>query len=65
MGLPLALHLRTHVRANPAIAGPANPWLVFPVPLSALGHSRRTPPPTRSIGKFQTAGKGGVPTRRL
>jgi len=64
-GLPLALHVRGHVRANPAIAGTANSWLVFPVPASSLGLSRRTPPPTRGIGKFQTAGKSGVLTRRL
>jgi len=63
--LPLALHLRTHVRANPAFAGPATPWSVFPLPVSALGLSRRTPPPTRGIGKFQTAGKGRVFARRL
>ena len=28
-GLPLALHLRKHVRANPVVTGPANPWLLF------------------------------------
>lgn len=42
-GLPLALHLHTHVRANPAIAGPANPWLMFPVPFFHPGFPPHAP----------------------